>query len=472
METSEATLLKKIIAPAVGEERLPFNVSRLERLIKEKIPATLEKNAPPNFPELYFDFDYLYSKFYDFMLFNQLIGKKIVALGGGFSSGKSTFLNTLLGNAKILPTEIKPSTSAPAYVIKSDSETAGAVNVFSAKIEMTISEVHAVAHGFGEDETSSDGITLGHLLRSVFVATPKHPYANIAFLDTPGYSKADSENYSAKTDEKIARSQLNAGDYILWFISAEGGTVGVDDLEFLKGLDKDIPKLIILNKVDKLAGQKNISDLRQNVKTALDREGIRYEDILTYSRRGNVACDRDKIAAIFSRLNKKRTDSDFAYSFKKIFVACKNYYDDGSNSAKRQLSRLNQALTFAGGNAELEDCLNDLVADTKATIQKFDDLRRQLRDLQQEFFTEIKLAADKVNVKMPEPSEIELLEDRISDPAAIVRAMLERNNLSTDANFLAKMQRELQAADPKLATAKGGTKYRNVLFDTMKEELH
>ena len=83
---------------------------------------------------------------------------------------------------------------------------------------------------------------------------------------------------------------------------------------------------------------------------------------------------------------------------------------------KRQLSRLNKALTFAGDNAELADCLNDLVADTKATIENFTELRQSLRELQQEFFTEIKIVADKV--KMPEPSEIELLETRISDPAA------------------------------------------------------
>ena len=471
MKKTESDLLKRIIAPAVGEKDLPFDVSRLEKIIKEKIPAALEKNAPPNFPELYFDFEYIYSKFYDFLLFNQLIGKKVVALGGGFSSGKSTFLNSLMGKTKILPTDINPSTSVPTYVINGKTETAGAVNAFSAKIEMEIAEVRAVAHDFGEEEESSDGITLGHLLRSIFVATPNQIYPNIAFLDTPGYSKPDSKNYSAKTDEKIARSQLNAGDYILWFISAEGGTISNDDLNFLASLDKSIPKLIILNKADKVAGQENLSTMRLKVKTALDGKGIVYEDILTYSRRENVACDRSKIAEIFSRLNERRTESDFAYSFKKLFIACKNYYDDGLNSAKRQLSRLNHAMTFVGDNVDVSECLNDLIADTKLAIKNFEELRQQLRDLQQEFFTEIKFAADNVNIKMPEPSEIELLEDRISDPAALVKKMLERNNLATDDNFLAKMQRELQEVDSSLIQSPGGTGYKNVLLDALKEGL-
>lgn len=152
-------------------------------------------------------------------------------LGRGFSSNKSTFPNTFL-NAKILLTDINPSTSVPTCVIGGDTEITGTVNTFSAKIEMNISDVLTIAHGFGEDEISADGVTLGHLLQSIFVATPHQPYLNIAFPDTPGYSKPDSETYSAKTDEKIARSQLNSADYILWFISAESGTISVDDLNF------------------------------------------------------------------------------------------------------------------------------------------------------------------------------------------------------------------------------------------------
>ena len=466
MKENELALLRKLVAPTDTGNNLPFDVSRIEKIIKEKIPATLEKNAPSNFPELYFDFEYLYSKFYDFLLFNQLIGKKIVALGGGFSSGKSTFLNTIFGNKKILPTDINPTTSVPTYIIHGDSESAGAVNVFSARIEMQIQEVKTIAHGFGEDENSSGELTLGHLLRSIFVATPQQKYSNIAFLDTPGYSKPDSENYSAKTDEKIARSQLNAGDYILWFIPADAGTVSIDDLNFLASLEKNIPKLIIINKADKVASRADLDGVVQSVKSALDLRGIAYEGILTYSRRENVECDRAKIPEVLAALNEKRIESDFAYSFKKLFIACKNFYDDSLHNAKRQLSRLNHALTFGGDNVEISDCLNDLVTDAKANIQNLEELRRQLRELRQEFFTEIKFVSDKAGIKMPEPSEIELLEDKISDPARIVKKMLKQRNISADQEFFRTMQRELKSGTSS-SSRQGGS-----LFNTLKEALH
>lgn len=258
----------------------------------------------------------------------------------------------------------------------------------------------------------------------------------------------------------------------MWFISADAGTISIDDLNFLARLEKNILKLIIINKADKVANQNDLADVVQNVKSALDLKGIVYEGIFTYSRREKTVCDRADIMEILSRLNKKQFESDFAYNFKKLFIACKNFYDDSLFNAKRQLSRLNQALTFVGDNTEISDCLEDLVTNTKASIKKFGELRQQLYDLQQQFFTEIKFVADRVGIKMPEPSEIELLEDKISDPASLVKKMLERNNIATDNNFLAKMQRELQEVNPALSQSPGGTGYKNILLDVMKGGLH
>ena len=89
-------LLKRIVTPAGERADLPVDILDLKKIIKEKIPEALEKQAPPNFPELYFDFQQVYERFHDFLLFDRLIGKNIIALGGGFSSGKSSFLNSLL----------------------------------------------------------------------------------------------------------------------------------------------------------------------------------------------------------------------------------------------------------------------------------------------------------------------------------------------------------------------------------------
>ncbi|WP_298589058.1 dynamin family protein, partial [uncultured Selenomonas sp.] len=300
--TDQIALLKKIVEPTRDERALPAQIKELERTIKERLPEALEKNAPPDFPALYFDFCYIYDKFYDFLLFRPLIGKTVVALGGGFSSGKSTFLNMLLGGARLLPTAVTPTTSVPAYVLHGTDERARAVNLFGASVAMQVADIRTLSHGLGEDD-ESDELPLGHLLRSVFVETPRQPYARIAFLDTPGYSKPDSAAYSARTDAAIARSQLNASDHILWCIPADAGVISTDDVNFLKSLSKDIPKLIIITKADKAPSDEDLRRMADGVRETLDRHSIRYADVLTSARGKHAACDREAIESCLTKLD-------------------------------------------------------------------------------------------------------------------------------------------------------------------------
>ena len=129
---------------------LSIDISRAEQIIKE-LREKLKKNAPSNFPELYFDFTEEFERFKDFILYDGLIGKNIVALGGGFSSGKSTFLNSVLGE-DILPSAITPSTSVPTYIVYGDKDEAYGINEFRSKVPLDIEDVNLLAHGFGQED--------------------------------------------------------------------------------------------------------------------------------------------------------------------------------------------------------------------------------------------------------------------------------------------------------------------------------
>jgi len=466
-------LLKRIVAPNQGTENLPADISRVEKIIKEEIPNALEKQAPANFPELYFDFEYVYSRFYDFLLFDKLIGKNVVALGGSFSSGKSSFLNSLMGKS-VLPAKINPSTSVPTYLISGEEPNAFGINEFDAKVTLTLPDIKAIAHGFGasdDEKTNVDGITLGHLLRSLFIATPLVNYKHIAFLDTPGYSKADGASYSARTDAKIAHVQLNSSSHILWFAPAEFGTIKDDDIAFLQNLDRDIPKLIIITKADKAPNPEDLNKVKNNVKSTLDMRGVPYEDVLTFTMRKKFPCDIDAIKDYLNRLDEGQTQADFAHSFKKLFVACRDYYDDSIDSDNLSLSRINQALTLAGDNDDVNGYLSSLAASTKEHITSLKDARENLRKLQQEFFAEIKIVADKVGIKMPEPSEIDLIKGDATDPAAIVNSLLQKRNLSVNPATLESMRRKLADIKPNINNMVGGSNYKETLVAMMKERL-
>lgn len=440
-------LLESIISPKAASVKSGIDLSNVEEIINKKIPDALRKSAPENAYTLYEDFKAEYSRFKDFILYDKLIGKSVVALGGGFSSGKSSFLNSLLGE-DILPADLDPSTSVPTYIISGEEEGAVGINVFDAKVSLYIDDLKYIAHGFGkiddEDGNKTEPVTLGHILESIFCTMYSQPYEGIAFLDTPGYSKPDSEQYSAKTDENIARRQLNSSNYILWFVQADAGTITDADIDFIKTLNDSIPILIVLNKADR----KVLKDLKliiEKIRQTLMLKGVRTEGVLAFTSRMDqiededqrkfIADDIEKLKKHLTKWNGQKYVSNFARNFKRLFMKCREFYEEEIKDDKRKLSQLNTSLTLLSAQ-DIDDeplhPLRSMVQDLKEHINEVTDIRDYLKGLQDDFFREIKFIADKVNISMPEPSEIDLIkEERDDNPKALLEKYMRDNGIKT-----------------------------------------
>ena len=145
------SLLCEIIREPGQGRKLKADLTRIEAIIQDEIPEALKKNAPEDFYVLYSDFKAEYDRFRDFILYEKLIGKNVVALGGGFSSGKSSFLNALMGGRKILPEDLDPSTAVPTYIVRGKEHEAHGLNVFDAQVTLNIrrGDLRHIAHGFG-----------------------------------------------------------------------------------------------------------------------------------------------------------------------------------------------------------------------------------------------------------------------------------------------------------------------------------
>lgn len=454
------------------DTKLAVDLSKLEKMIQETLPSEIERLAPPNFPELLFDFQHEYSKLRDFILYEPLIGKKIVALGGGFSSGKSTFINTLL-NAKLLPAKIDPSTSVPTYIVSSEKESLQGINVFDAKVNLEVADLKHIAHGFGEEVDDeevvvAEEITLGHIMKSLFLQAPTQTYKSIAFLDTPGYSKPDTAGYSVKTDEKIARAQLNTADFILWFVPADGGTVTEQDIAFIKSLQQEIPLGIILNKADKKTDE-DLVEIKDKIKKLLDVKGVRYTDVFTFSRSKKTDYEKAEIKALLQSWNEQVNEETFAYNFKKLFVACKEYYEGQINEENRRLNRLNKALTLA--TEDISEYLHSLIAELKHRLQTLRTIEGKLKQLQDDFFTELKRVADQCGIAMPEPSEIDLLQHKISNPFKLIQAYKEQQQIKTNYDALSIITTTLTGIEPKFYEQIGQGRYHQRLATVIEEQL-
>ena len=478
-------LLCNIIRQKSDGQQLKADLSRIEEMIQKKIPDTLKKNAPEDFYELYTDFKSEYEKFRDFILYDKLIGKNIVALGGGFSSGKSSFLNALMGK-RVLPADIDPSTSVPTYIVSGDKHEVLGINVFDAKVQMQPKDIRKIAHGFGELEDeeggkAADAVTLGHVLENIFFSTPLHRYDRIAFLDTPGYSKPDSEKYSAKTDEQIARGQLNASNYILWFVQADAGTITEEDIRFIKTLREDTPKLVIVNKADK----KNLKDLQEiiaKIKSSLDIKGVRYVDVFAFTSRikevedeglsAFIEADTQKIKKQIEAWNRQVYESNFARNFKVLFVRCREFYEDEIDEESRKLARLNTSITKLSVediDSEILEPLQAMVRDAQKTVNELKGIEKKLRELQDEFFTEIKFISDVVGIAMPEPSEIDLLHDKVQNPMELIEEYKKEKNIQTDPSIGDMLQNIFEGIEPVISKRPGGSEYRDELLDIILE---
>lgn len=466
---SNFELLRNIIRPS-SSIKIKADLTKVNEVINKKIVAAVKDSAPPDFHVLYADFKAEYEKFKDFILYDQLIGKNIVALGGGFSSGKSSFLNSIMGKP-VLPFDNDPTTAVPTYIVTGDKHYLSGINAFDAKFEIEdVLMVRRLAHGFGkikngELESTTDVVTLGHIVESLFFSTPLHKYEKLAFLDTPGYSKPDSSTYSAKTDEQIARRQLNTANCILWFIQADAGTITEDDIKFIKTLNETTPKLIILNKADKKPSE-DIQEIVSKIKSTLEIKGVKYVDVLAYSIKQPDGYDAAIIKEWLLKWNVPNDKNNFAVNFKKLFLKCFEYYDEQIELEARRLKRLNKALTLSN-DSEINDSLTFIIKSGKSNLSQLETVKSKLKDLQTEFFAEIKIVGDIVGIDMPEPTELALMADKLKNPLDVLTEYMKKKGITPKHDYQSIMADAFENVTCVMNKKAGGSEYRESLLEVL-----
>ncbi len=234
----------------------------LEKLIQSDFLSITSNVGMPGESAMYAKLLSLLEDLHELVNFPYLANKNILAVGGEFSAGKSRFLNAVFGEEDLLPTDPNPTTAIPTYLICGEEEGISALNSFSRLQALSREELSAISHGFNANQTDVDSrISFYHVLRLLQVQSPAMKrWPNIAFLDTPGYSKP-KENIgdedatigtdAGNTDEEKARENLSAADYLIWVVSAADGTFQLPGIVFLRDKVKwTKPLYLLVNKAD------------------------------------------------------------------------------------------------------------------------------------------------------------------------------------------------------------------------------
>lgn len=233
-----------------------------------------------------------------------LFQKSMVAVGGGFSTGKSTFLNKLLDLKLKLPEDINPTTAIPTYCLKGEREVLMGRSQNGGVVELPYLT-------FDHKFLDSLGFNLKEIMPSMLLSAPSVPFEFLCFIDTPGYNPSN-QGYTGG-DRQASKEYLNHAKHILWFISCERGGIEKSDLDYLQELYEEGKQVfIVLNKADlKITIQ--LEEIAVQTKETLENNGIeflgigaysseRYQEIKEFSEKSPVF---DSLEKFLTKLNKK-----------------------------------------------------------------------------------------------------------------------------------------------------------------------
>ncbi len=203
-----------------------------------------------------------------------LFQKTIVAVGGGFSAGKSTFLNNLLGLKLKLPEDTNPTTAIPTYYLKGKREVLMGFSQNGGMVELP----HLA---FDHQFLKSLGFNLKEIMPFMLLSAPRVPFEFLCFIDTPGYNPGN-QGYT-DGDKEASKESLKHAKHILWFISCKSGEIHKNDLEYLQELYKEGKQVfIVLSRADGCT-KSQLEEVAKKIRETLKDHGIGFLGICAYS---------------------------------------------------------------------------------------------------------------------------------------------------------------------------------------------
>ncbi|WRA12667.1 dynamin family protein [Helicobacter pylori] len=224
--------------------------------------------------------------------FPSLFQKSMVAVGGGFSTGKSSFLNHLLGLK--LPIGLDKTTAIPTYCLKGEREVLMGRSQNGGVVELPdFSFDHKTLNAFDFD--------LKNIMPFMILSTPL-PFKHLCFIDTPGYNPSN-QGYTGG-DRKVSEEYLANAKSILWVIDCQHGTIQSDDLDYLQELYEEHGKqvFIVLNKADRKT-KNDLEKIATNIREILEDKGVEICGIGAYSSKNYEKCKEiNENSSIFTPL--------------------------------------------------------------------------------------------------------------------------------------------------------------------------
>lgn len=214
--------------------------------------------------------------------FPSIAGKTILSIAGGFSSGKSAFVNSFMKDQSVkLATGINPVTVVPSYVVCSEDTRIKGHSYNGGSIDLESSLYASMSHEY----VKAFGFDLRRILPFISLQVPmEHDlFGNLCIIDTPGYNPG-AFGGAAGADRGTATSLVNQASALVWVIGLDpAGTIDQSDIEFIEATPFHGDSLyIVLNKAD-VKSTHDIEQIMQQVADDLRFASIDFAGMCAYS---------------------------------------------------------------------------------------------------------------------------------------------------------------------------------------------
>jgi GTP-binding protein EngB required for normal cell division len=415
-----------------GDMAVAAQLDKLQTLLQQDLRELARHGSPDDFADLYFELEQELVRFRQCCAFPALANKTVVAFGGAFSAGKSSLINALLSD-KLLVTEVDPTTSLPTYLLKGEQDAIAALNLFGHAITLSRDEFLSLTH----DEVTLYGSNISQLLQAAMITRRDFPWQNLAFIDTPGYTKHDDSRGSARTDEQLARSQLNAAQAIVWVISAKDGGIKEDDIQFLASLEPTIPRLVLVSRADQVP-EADIDRIVETIKQRLQERNLAPLAVLSVSSRKPERFSQQAILEQLQLWNASPKLVSFANHFRRQFLRYNDDLDQRLRKAHLELNRLNKLLAAVDVSAHLQQQMEALSAHSLHTLQHVLNQQSMLSELQTRFLATLQGIVMQLGLAWVESEEQMLREEA---PFNLLSALRQRKQRQDPADFLYLLSR-------------------------------
>lgn len=345
----------------------------------------------------------------------------LIAVGGGYSSGKSSFLNSITGMGAVLPTGIEPVSMINTYISFSDKTNKLIISGNNLKrhiVKLDREVLDCIQH------SSKSKVYVSAVLDELYIKIPvmkdRAFMKGLVFIDTPGYNNSNNANIeNGKKDIDTALDALKESDALFWCIDIEAGTISQRDIEMLNELIdyneenevSNFPYVIVFNKMDKKPEGdvfKILQDAEKLCKSKMKQMPI---DIIAYSSVGesSVVSLKNKkkafcgsgvvkiLSSLFSKMDAKQLSNHRTVSYWTEQLA--SYFDAEMSKSDGQIEDLEKtrkelakkkAEAFAGSDnsngedglwcvsRETLDNIKDIILDSYSEIL---EQRNQYADL-------------------------------------------------------------------------------------------